>query len=173
MIVRIYDLLLRWMAQAASVVLFVVMFGIGIDVGSRYMLGAPIGWVYELVQHCMLLMLFLGMGWVTRAREHVAVEILIDAVPPRPRRAMRVFANLASAATCLFIGYWSVLAAVDNMARGVMTDGIYPIPRGLLIGCIAVGLVFSAIEFLRLAAQVLQPGTKLPRSAEAGAGLGS
>src|ERR687890_849433 len=97
MIARLYDGLLKVFAYAAVVLLFFVMLGIGLDVAARYFLGAPIGWVFEFVQHSMLLILFLGLGWVTRAREHVAVEILVDAVPKGARRWILVFANAASA----------------------------------------------------------------------------
>ncbi len=115
----------------------------------------------------MLLMLFLGLGWVTRAREHVAVEILVDAVPPGPRRGILVFANLASAGICAFIGAWAVAGAIDNFSRGVLTDGIYPVPRGWLITAIAIGLIFATIEFFRIALQLFRREYSVLRSGDA------
>ena len=167
MVGRVYDGLLKLFAYGAVVLLFAVMLGIGLDVGARYFLGAPIGWVFEFVQHSMLLMLFLGLGWVTRAREHVAVEILVDVVPPGPRRAMLVLANLLSAGICAFIGAWAVAGAMDNFQRGVLTDGIYPVPRGWLIAAIAVGFLFATIEFLRIATRLARREYSVLRSGDA------
>ena len=167
MIARLYDGLLKVFAYAAVVLLFFVMLGIGLDVAARYFLGAPIGWVFEFVQHSMLLILFLGHGWVTRAREHVAVEILVDAVPKGARRWILVFANAASAGICLFVGGWAVVGALDNFHRNVLTEGIYPIPRGWLITSIAVGLFFAAIEFVRIAVQLARKADSIARSGDA------
>jgi TRAP-type C4-dicarboxylate transport system permease small subunit len=167
MIARVYEGLLKLFAYGAVAVLFAVMLAIGLDVGARYFLGAPIGWVFEFVQHGMLLMLFLGLGWVTRAREHVAVEILVDAVPPVPRRGMLVFANLASAGICAFVGAWAAAGAFDNFRRGVLTDGIYPIPRGWLITAIAIGFFFATVEFLRIVLQLVRREYSVLRSGDA------
>jgi len=148
---RLYDRMLDVLAYAAVFLLFAIMVATGLDVGARYFFNRPIGWVIEFVQHSMLLMLFLGIAWLTRERGHVAVEILLDAVPKPLRRGMELAALLISAASSGFVGWWAALATWDNYARGVVTEGIYPIPRHWLIGVIALGLLLTAIEFLRCA----------------------
>ncbi|MEP6601896.1 MAG: TRAP transporter small permease, partial [Nitrospirota bacterium] len=109
----------------------------------------------EFVQHSMLLMLFLSIGWLTRERGHVAVEILLDSVPKRYRRIMEIFALLVSGAISAFIGAWAVVSTWDNYVRAVITEGIYPIPRYWLIAVIALGLAFTAIEFFRSAFRMI------------------
>ena len=56
---------------------------------------------------------------------------------------------LVAGITSAFIGFWATLSTVDNFQRGVETNGIYPISRAWLIGVIALGLILSALEFLR------------------------
>jgi C4-dicarboxylate transporter, DctQ subunit len=155
-LVRIYDGLLDLLAWGAVLLLLGVMTGIGIDVAARYLLNRPIAWMSEFVQHSMLLILFLSLGWLTRERGHVAVEILLDSVPERPRQALAVLAALLASAVCAFTGVWAVIATWDNHARQVLTDGIFPIPRAWLIASIAVGLLLSAIEFLASAVQMMR-----------------
>ena len=151
MIARVYDGFVDVMAYAAVILFFAVMVGIGVDVAARYFLGNPIGWMFEFVQHSMLLILFLGLPWLTRRREHVSVDIVVDAVPPRVRRVMMIAACLISAAVCGHVATWAAVSTADNLARNVLTDGIYPIPRGWLIGVIALGLALTTIELLHTA----------------------
>lgn len=153
--VRIYDAVLDGLAFIAAALLLATTIGIGLDVGARYLFNSPIGWMSEFVQHSMLLILFLSIGWLTRERGHVAVEILLDNVPRRYRRPMEIFALLASATISAFVGAWAVIATWDNFERNVITEGIYPIPRYWLIGVIALGLVLTAIEFLRSAVKMM------------------
>lgn len=147
--VRIYDGFLELLAAAAAALLLAITIGIGLDVGARYLLNSPIGWMSEFVQHSMLLILFLSVGWLTRERGHVAVEILLDGLPRQFRRAMEIFAGLLAAAVSAFLCFWAGASVWDNYSRGVLTDGIYPLPRWWLIAIIALGLFLTTVEFLR------------------------
>jgi TRAP-type C4-dicarboxylate transport system permease small subunit len=167
MIVRAYDRFVDLLASVAVVLLFAVMLGIGLDVGARYFLGAPIGWMFEFVQHSLLLILFLGLGWLTRQRGHVSVDILVDAVPTRVRQVLLVGGSLLSAGVCGHLAAWAVAGAIDSIDRNVLTDGIYPIPRGWLIGAIALGLGLTSIEFIRLAVRVLRNPSLARRALDA------
>ena len=146
---RIYDGILDALAFAAAALLFAITIGIGLDVAARYLFSRPIGWMSEFVQHSMLLILFLSIGWLTRERGHVAVEILLDAVPRRWRRGMEISATLASGAISAFLCTWAAISTWDNHVRSVVTDGIYPVPREWLVGIVALGFLFTAIEFFR------------------------
>ncbi len=151
MALLLYNRLLDGLAMVAAVLLLAVTVGIGLDVGARYLFASPIGWMSEFVQHSMLLILFLSIGWLTRERGHVAVEILYDVLPRRSRRILEIVAALLSCAISAFVGAWATVSAWDNFVRGVETEGIYPFPRYWLIGVIALGLLLAAIEFLRSA----------------------
>jgi TRAP-type C4-dicarboxylate transport system permease small subunit len=148
-VTRIYDGALDALALAAALLLLAITIGIGLDVGARYLFDRPIGWMSEFVQHSMLLILFLSIGWLTRERGHVAVEILLDALPKRYRRVMEISAAVLSGAISAFLCAWAGVSTWDNYARGVLTDGIYPIPRYWLIAVVTLGLFFTAIEFFR------------------------
>lgn len=149
--VRIYDGILNALAFVAAALLLAITLGIGFDVAARYLFNRPIGWMSEFVQHSMLLILFLSIGWLTRERGHVAVEIVLDAVSKRYRRGMEILATAASGAISGFLCAWAAISAWDNHVRAVVTDGIYPIPREWLIAIVALGLFFTTIEFFRSA----------------------
>jgi C4-dicarboxylate transporter, DctQ subunit len=155
-VLRLYDRLIDGLAYLAVVLLFAIMVAIGLDVAARYFLGQPIGWVFEFVQHSLLCILFFGMAWLTREGGHVAIELLLDALPFGIRRGMVVFAMATAGATSAFIAYWALLITIDNYRRGVETIGIYPIPRYWLLGVIALGLGLTAIAFFIRAVAALR-----------------
>lgn len=146
---RIYDSVLELLAAVAAALLLAITMGIGLDVGARYLFSRPIGWMSEFVQHSMLLILFLSIGWLTRERGHVAVEILLDGLPRQYRRAMEILAGSLAGAVSAFLAFWAGASTWDNYTRGVLTDGIYPLPRWWLIAVITLGLLLTTVEFLR------------------------
>ena len=149
MLSKCYHLLIDALAYAAATLLFVVMLAICAEVCSRFFFDAPIGWVAEFVQHSMLLILFLGLGWLTRQKEHISVDIVLDAVPKSVRRSMEAISFLLCSATSGFLAWYSIVGTWDNYVRDILTEGIYPIPRYWLLGTIALGFALCALEFLR------------------------
>jgi len=147
----LYDRFIDALATVAVLLLLAIMVGIGLDVATRYFLDEPIGWMLEFVQHSLLSVVFLGLAWLTREGGHVSVDILVDAVSLRWRRRLIGFALLTASVTSGFVGGWAIYVTFDNYRRGVETIGIYPIPRSLLIGVIALGLTLTSIEFFRRA----------------------
>jgi C4-dicarboxylate transporter, DctQ subunit len=147
---RYLDRLVDAFAWVAAMLIIAIMIGVGIDVGSRSLFGRPVGWMFEFVQYSLLAILFLGSPWLTRQNGHVSIDILVIGLPGRWRMALQAFAFAMSGLTAAFIAYWSTVTAIDNFGRGVLTTGIYPIPRGLLLVIIAVGMALTAIEFFRL-----------------------
>ncbi len=145
----LYDRFIDALAYIAVLLLLAIMVGIGLDVATRYFLDEPIGWMLEFVQHSLLSIVFLGLAWLTREGGHVSVDILLDAVSLRWRRRLVGFSLLTAGATSGFVGGWAIYVTIDNYRRGVETIGIYPIPRSLLIGVIALGLTLTSIEFFR------------------------
>lgn len=147
--VLLYDKIIDTLAMIGVLLLLAIMVGIGCDVAARYFFNEPIGWMLEFVQHSMLLILFLGMPWLTREGGHVSIDMLVDALPVSGRRVLIGSGLVVAGLTSGFVAYWALISTIDNFQREVETNGIYPIPRGLLIAVIAIGLALSAIEFMR------------------------
>jgi TRAP-type C4-dicarboxylate transport system permease small subunit len=165
---RLYDLFLDALSYVAIALFVGIMVGIGLDVAGRYFFGQPITWMFEFVQHSLLGMLFLGIGRLTREHGHVTIDILLDAVPLRARRAMVIASMLVAGAVTLFVAFWAVMAMLDNRRRGVETIGIYPIPQYWLIAVIALGLLLTGIEFVRGAVTLARaPDAGPPKSSAA------
>ena len=106
----------------------------------RYVANSPMSWPEPASVVMMVMFSFLGGAAVYRANVHVAVEALLNAVPPRVRRAMLWGVDACMAAIALFmLGYGAHLCVItqyQTMAEfpGLSVAIVYaPIPlAGLL-----------------------------------------
>lgn len=146
---RIYDRFLDGLALVAAILIFAIMVGTGVDVGMRFIFRSPIGWMLEYTEYALLTILFFGMAWLVRQRGHVAIELIVDIVPIRAARVMRLTSTAAAGLVSALLAFWAGIATVDDIRRGVETFGIYPIPRGVLFAIVTLGFTLTAIEFCR------------------------
>ena len=106
----------------------------------RYVANSPMSWPEPASVVMMVMFSFLGGAAVYRANVHVAVEALLNAVPPKVRRAMLWGVDACMAAIALFmLGYGAHLCVItqyQTMAEfpGLSVAIVYaPIPlAGLL-----------------------------------------
>jgi len=81
----------------------------------RYAMNSPMSWPEPAAVVMMVMFSFLGGAAVYRANVHVAVEALLNTVPPRVRRAMLRGVDACMAATALFmLGYGVHLCVITQ-----------------------------------------------------------
>ena len=86
---------------------------IPVGVFFRYVLNAALSWPEPASTVMMVAFSFLGGAAVYRAKVHVAVEALLNAVPPRAKTAMLWGVDLCMTAVALFmLGYGIQLCVV-------------------------------------------------------------
>jgi TRAP-type C4-dicarboxylate transport system permease small subunit len=77
-IVRVTSWMVAYLTlQMAAVVVAGVFF--------RYVLNEGLPWVEELARYSMIWLSWLGGGLAIRKGAHIAVDLVVDALPPRPR----------------------------------------------------------------------------------------
>jgi TRAP-type C4-dicarboxylate transport system permease small subunit len=87
----------------SGVALVAITIMIPVGVFFRYALDAALSWPEPASVIMMVAFSFLGGAAVYRAKVHVAVEALLNAVPPALRRAMLWGVDACMAATALFM----------------------------------------------------------------------
>jgi TRAP-type C4-dicarboxylate transport system permease small subunit len=133
------------LSVAAVVTLLVALVGT-IDILTTRAFDQAIPGAFELSSAGLVLMVFLGLGQVTRGNEHIRVDILLGRMSPRLRQACRV---LALTCTAVFLWLMTVqmlsLAkkswSVTEVANGLLPFPIYPIKLAAFAG---LGLAFIA-----------------------------
>ena len=90
--------------SGAALVAITLMIPTGVFM--RYIMNSPLSWPEPAAVVMMVVFSFIGGAAVYRANVHIAVEALLNAVPPAVRRVMLWGVDACMAATALFmLGY--------------------------------------------------------------------
>ena len=125
---------------------------------SRYFLNMPLGWTEELARYLMIAVAFLGLPVVTRRGEHIAIDMLANALSDKLRPWLERLAELIQLAIVAVLA-WQALA-LANLSSQSMSS--LPLPRSLIYYAVLAGLVLHMMVIL-----VGLAGCRKDRSSEA------
>ena len=139
-----YAQVMEWLYLACVVLsgtaLVAITLIIPLGVFMRYVMNSPLSWPEPASVIMMVMFSFLGGAAVYRANVHIAVEALLNAVPPGARRAMLWGVDACMGATAIFMLVYGIqlcrVTQYSSMAEfpGLSQAVVYlPIPiAGLL-----------------------------------------
>jgi C4-dicarboxylate transporter DctQ subunit len=129
-----------------------------IQVILRYVFDTGFVWSLEATTYAFAWMVLIGMSYCVRQRAHIAVDLVVDRLPPATRRMVALLAIALCVAYCLFMIYGGAifvdrLMTLGNEARDV------PLPRWFLTSILPVGFGLLAIRFLQVGWSLLTDGS--------------
>jgi len=143
---------------SAAAVMFIMLLTCA-DVVMRFF-GRPIPGAYELVGYFGALIVAFALAWTSIERGHIAVELLVDRLPARPRALVEGAGYLFSTVLFGLLAWQSQVYAMDLLETGEvsLTLGIptWPFVFGLTAGCGMLSLVLL-LDGLRLLRRGLAP----------------
>ncbi len=120
----------------------VLVFG---NVCARYLFNASFGWVEELTRYMMIWLAYLGAGLALRHGNHVAVMLLVEALPRTPALALRGLVGL------VMLGFLCALAWIGwEYAEFAMRQRtpVLQWPTGIVYLAIPIGTALMALHLL-------------------------
>jgi TRAP-type C4-dicarboxylate transport system permease small subunit len=123
--------------SAASLVVITLIIPYGVFM--RYVLNSAASWPEPAAVLLMIVFSFLGGAAVYRAKVHIAVRAVVDAVPGGVRRALLGLADLSMALTCLFMVVWG-----GELVRATFHQVIAEFPL------LSVGLTYAPLPLAGL-----------------------
>jgi len=81
----------RFVCITLATAIFVVVIA---AVVARYVFGQAVSWTEEVPRYLLIWVSFLGAAACVLRREHVGFDLLFNALPPRPRRALSIAISL-------------------------------------------------------------------------------
>ncbi|MDA3951494.1 MAG: TRAP transporter small permease [Spirochaeta sp.] len=142
--------LYKFILIALVVVMFLV---VGLNVFSRYVLNASLGWADELSRFLFIYVSLLGAVLAYHGDEHVSLDLVVGAIRSRRVRvAVRIFGQALIVVALGFFAYYSLDVAIS--ARNVspalyipmtIVYGVMPV-AGALMFFMAIGKLLTIIK---------------------------
>lgn len=130
---------------------------------TRFVLESPSIWSEVAARSLMIWMVYLGLVAVLRSGSLISIDLVLDLVPKRVRKAMAtVIAGLTLAVLCVMIWYgWAMADRTSSQGLAGLTNPITGgiIPIGLVYAAIPIGAALSVIAVIaRLAEELGRSG---------------
>lgn len=124
------------------------------EVLSRYLLSAPTFWAYELGYMMMGAIFMFGMAYALKVRQHVTVDVLHGALPPRLKAAVNILGYCFFIPCVAWLTYalWGYMMRAyiggEGSGQSAWNPHIWPYRAILVIG-FAIFLLQTLIEFAK------------------------
>jgi len=131
----------RWLGLAANLALLLIMFGVSLDAILRYLLNRPIAGMLEGIELLLVFSVFLSLAGTQGAKGHIAVDIVLERLQGRMRRALEAFiaalgALLFAAVTWATAGMAVRSVQMREYSAGLIAFPIYPAKILVALGCL-------------------------------------
>lgn len=114
---------------------------------SRYLLNAPFAWTEEVQMMLIVWAVFMGGSAAFRARAHIAIEVLVDALPPGVQTVVRYLSDAVVLVVLCYIGYQGLGYIGRQISIGRVTS-ILKIPGAFIYSIIPIGSLFMIVNFV-------------------------
>lgn len=133
----------------SAALLAAIAFSFCYEVAARYLFAAPTSWANAFVSYLLCAAIFLAVPELTRRHAHVAINLLLDRLPPARAALLNRAIRAASAVACLLATWISANATLEQINLGIDTISSYPIPKWMVSIFIPYGMLSSSLYFLR------------------------
>lgn len=91
---------------------------------GRYMLGSSLTWAEEIMRYSMLWVMMLGGTAAIYRGDHMAVDTLVDILPPRRAHLLRSLLYGIAAIFCVMLVRYGWPAALSNARQSAAASGL-------------------------------------------------
>ena len=162
----LYGRLLSALAMLGCGILMLMMLVIVADVALRNLPlpGLPRGlaWSNELSELMLYLITMCVAPWLLRQGQHIRVDIMLQALPPRAAWLLEWVGDLIGLASCLVIAAYGAQAAWSSLLSGAVNIKTLVTPEWWMLAPLPVVFVLLGIEMIFRMIR-LQRGTRGPR----------
>ena len=143
-----FERLVLSLAWLAAVLFTVAGIMLTYEVVARYFFIRPTVWAAELSQLCLIWGCLVAMAWLLSARRHIAVDAVIQLLPPSVQRWIEAAAMLVVAAFSAMVTWkgWSIF--LDSFERGRTTGSLLDLPSWIVELAVPLGFALLFIQAL-------------------------
>lgn len=143
-------------SNCAAIALFLIMLMTTVDVVSRNLLDRSVPGLIESSEVMLVIGAFLGLAYGQRSNCHVSTTLLIERLPPRAARVLKL---LGLFVVTLYIGFAAVLSALrawQSFKAGEVRFGLIELVQWPARAAIAIGFALLCAEIVLEIAKTLR-----------------
>ena len=145
-----FDKALGFLAALVLMLLMIITF---IDVLGRYLFSAPLPGAFELTEIMMAMLIFAGLPLVSRANQHVTVNLIVGILSPIILHLQRLITQAIMAVILAVMAWRMWIKAEEMLEQGDETAylllPIAPVAFFMTL-MMAVSTLIVAIQFIRI-----------------------
>jgi len=149
---RAYGRLLEVFAVAACALILGMTLMICADVLLRNVRVVPglagLAWANEVSEAMLFLVTLLTAPWLLRRGQHIRVDIVLRAVPPRVGWLFEWAVDVLAFGCCAVIGWYSARAALHSYSAGSLSIKTLITPEWWLLTVLPVAFIALTVEML-------------------------
>jgi len=145
---RCYGALLEGIMIMAAFLVLAMTLMIGGDVLLRNLGAGGISWSNEFSEYILYIVTLLSAPWLLRCGQHIRVDILLRALPPRIAYAMEWIADSVGLACSLYFVWYGFRVAFESYKAGAITVKTLVLPEWWMLAVIPAAFVLVAVEFV-------------------------
>lgn len=149
---RLYGRFLSGLAMVGCLILLAMMLVIVADVALRNISipGMPgsLPWSNEVSELMLYLITMLVAPWLLRQGQHIRVDVVLQAIPPRLAWFFEWIGDLIGLACCLVIAWFATQAAWSSYTAGALNIKTLVTPEWWSLLPLPVVFVLLAVEML-------------------------
>ncbi|MDW0117692.1 TRAP transporter small permease [Sporosarcina thermotolerans] len=142
------DLLVRWGAYIAGVLILITTAMTFYEVVSRSFFHKPTSWATELSIYAIIGSCFLGSAYAVRTYSHITVDILINNVNDRFKTILAYLTNSLGLVFSIIFTLYSYLHVIKTFNLGVTSASLLRIPMYIPESLLVFGGVLLCIAFI-------------------------
>lgn len=147
LIARCFDWFTAQLGALSGFATLAIMVVVVLDVAGRALFNSPLPGGNEFSELLLVGMIFLGLAAAQQQRQHFAIEIAVQHLPPRARRYVEIAGWLVSLALVGLLGWLSAQQAWASMLKAEASYGTISFPIWPARMVLAFGLGLLAVQF--------------------------
>jgi TRAP-type C4-dicarboxylate transport system permease small subunit len=130
---------------------------VSFDVAARNLGVGTFPWIVEASEYGLALVTFLAAPWLLHRAEHVRIDILLTALPPRQARRLGRAVDALGLAVCAVLCVTGARVALDSARLGSLVIKSMVFPEWWLFLPVPASFALLSVEFARRVALAPQP----------------
>ncbi len=142
------DRLVEALALVAGALLCALVVLVCLDVAARTFKLFAMPWSLDVSEYALYAITFLGAPWVLRENGHIAIELVVERLPPRGRAAARLASDALGALVCGVLLYYAARAFWRSYAAGNLVYETFVFPEWYLYVLAPPVFLILLLQFL-------------------------